>query len=115
MSAFAGCGHACRIGLGSIVPILLQNDFGPPRAEDFFKIRRKCAMLIQKCILSDSIVSRFYSTDDLRRLLQQYRHIAAERELVACPQLAKADADRSNAGFRKNCVMVITAPRNVLL
>jgi hypothetical protein len=59
--------------------ILLQNYFGHPRAKDFSKIRRKCATLIQKCIRCDTIVARFYSTDELRRLLQQYRQLAAQR------------------------------------
>jgi hypothetical protein len=32
---------------------------------------------IQKCIRCDTIVARFYSTDELRRLLQQNLHIAS--------------------------------------
>jgi hypothetical protein len=51
---------------------VLQNDFAHPSAQDRFKIGRQCAMLIQKSIRPDSIVSNFYSTASPRRLLQQY-------------------------------------------
>jgi hypothetical protein len=54
--------------------IVLQNDFAHPAAQDRFKIGRQCAMLIQKSMRLDSIVSNFYSTASARRLLQQYRH-----------------------------------------
>jgi hypothetical protein len=53
------------------VPILLQNDFAHLGAQDRFNIRRQCAMLIQKSMRLDSIVSNFYSTVSPRRLLQQ--------------------------------------------
>jgi len=56
------------------VPILLQNDFAHLGAQDRFNIRRQCAMLIQKSMRLDSIVSNFYSTVSPRRLLQQNRH-----------------------------------------
>jgi hypothetical protein len=53
---------------------LLQNDFAHLGAQDRFKIGRQCAMLIQKSMPPDSIVSNFYSTASPWRLLQQYRH-----------------------------------------
>jgi hypothetical protein len=59
------------------VPIVLQNDFAHPAAQDRFKIGRQCAMLIQKSMRLDSIVSNFYSTASARRLLQQYLPKAA--------------------------------------
>jgi hypothetical protein len=59
---------------------VLQNDFAPLSAQDRFKIGRQCAMLIQKSMPPDSIVSNFYSTASPWRLLQQYRHIADLRD-----------------------------------
>jgi hypothetical protein len=54
-------------------PIVLQNDFAHPSAQDRFKIGRQCALLIQKFMRPDSIVSNFYSTASPRRLLQHNR------------------------------------------
>jgi hypothetical protein len=73
-SAFANCGHCVAYVQGRYVPILLQNDFAHLGAQDRFNIRRQCAMLIQKSMRLDSIVSNFYSTVSPRRLLQQNRH-----------------------------------------
>ena len=54
-------------------PILLQKDFAQLCAQDRFKIRRQCAMLIRKSIRCDLIVAYSYSTASPRRLLQQNR------------------------------------------
>jgi hypothetical protein len=61
------------------VPILLQNDFAHLGAQDRFNIRRQCAMLIQKSMRLDSIVS----TVSPRRLLQQNLPTAVIRTCAA--------------------------------
>src|SRR5215216_1689852 len=81
------------------VPIVLQNDFAPPNAQDRFKIGRQCATLIQKSIRADSIVSNFYSTASPRRLLQHYlpnaeKHFAFEKVTLGAASLSGESAAR---------------------
>jgi hypothetical protein len=52
--------------------------------------------LIQKSMRLDSIVSNFYSTASARRLLQQYRHIAAKD--VSDGLSAAGESGRCNPG-----------------
>jgi hypothetical protein len=60
---------------------MLQKDFAHSSEQHRFKIRRQCAMLIQKSVRPDSIVAHFCSQAAPHRLLQQYRH---EREVLPC-------------------------------
>jgi hypothetical protein len=55
----------CPPDFSRFVPIVLQNDFAHPSAQDRFKIGRQRAMLIQKSIRPDSIVQ--ISISQLRR------------------------------------------------
>jgi hypothetical protein len=71
----------CRFVIGRFVPMLLQKDFAHLGEQYWFNVRRVCATTIQRNPRPDSIVTNFYFTELVWRLLQHNRHQAAENDV----------------------------------
>jgi hypothetical protein len=51
--------------MSASTPRVLQNDFEPRNEEHFFKIKSEWGILIQKSATLDSIIARFWRSDEV--------------------------------------------------